>query len=158
MPLSKAVSIIVTDVSQTQKVMDLATGNEDAQITVAQKRYFAPEYDAKEYGGTPEEFSQAVLEAASELVTPQAKQIQALLNYATSQSYQEGKAAALATGNFLTQDLKARIVQVMRGNQAFVDDSASDCFKKWKVAFAEKKAGAIKILDIAKTIGDFDLS
>lgn len=155
--LTKTPVITVTAVSLNQKVMDLATGNEDATVTINQQKYSAPEYDAEVYGGTVEEFNDAVYAAALEVVSPVTKRTDALLYRATQESYQSGKAAALSGGNFLTQDLKTRIVQVLRGNQAYADAKASDAFLAWKTAFMAKKAGAIKVLDIAKTIGDFDL-
>jgi hypothetical protein len=152
---SKVVSIKATVTKQQQKVMDLESGKEDATIEVSMTKYTAPEYDATTFDGTEAEFNEAVITAASELIQPPAARLAAFLNYATSASYQAGKAAALATGNFLTSDLKARIVQVMRGNQAFVDMSAKDCFERWKTGYLAKKTGALKILDVAKSLGDF---
>lgn len=156
MSLNKIPVIKVVAISQAQKVMDLDSGSEDAQITVKQNRYFAPTYDEKEFGGTEAEFQSAVLEAAKELVNPVEKQIDALLYRATQDSYQSGKAAALAGGNYLSSDLKGKIVQVMRGNQAFVDVSASDCFAKWKAGYMAKKPGAFNILTTAQNLGVFD--
>lgn len=155
MSLTKNPEIVVTDLAQTQKVMDLANGNEDASIEIKQKKFAAPAYDAEIYGGTEDEFNEALLTAASEIVSPAASRITALLSFATSQSYQAAKTEALSKGEYLTSDLRARIVQVMRGNKDFVDVSASDCFKRWKAGFAAKKTGAVKILDMAKTMGEF---
>lgn len=157
MALKKTPTITVTPVTfQQSGLMNLANG-EDATISISQTKYFAPEYDEAEYGGTKDEFDSAVYEAALEVVWPTAKRTEALLSKATSDSYQAGKTAALATGNYLTQDLKQRIVQVLRSNQAYADAKASDAFNAWKTAFLAKKAGAVKVLDIAKTIGEFDL-
>jgi hypothetical protein len=36
-----------------------------------------------------------------------------------------------------------------------VDLSAKDCFERWKAGYLAKKAGALKILDVAKSLGDF---
>lgn len=153
--LKKQPEVLVQDLKQVQKVMDLATGSEDATITVVCKRYAAPVYDEKEYGGTEAEFEAALFKAATELVQPVSKQIESFLYRATQDSYQAGKTEALAAGNFLTSDLKGRIVQVMRGNQAFVDLTAKECFERWKAGYAAKKAGATKVLETAKALGDF---
>lgn len=153
--LLKAVEIVVSDVSQTIKVMDLKTGNEEFGLVVKQSKFAAPVYSVEEYGGTPELFEEALFAAACQLVSPRPKQIDALLYRATQESYQSGKSAALATGEFCTQDLKQKIVQVMRGNAHYVENSASECFSKWKAGFAAKKPGALKILDLAKSFGDF---
>jgi hypothetical protein len=152
--LKKVPEIIVMAVSQKQTVMDLETGDEKAEITVAQKRFFAPEYSEKEYGGTEELFEAALFNAATELVSPRSKQIDALLYRATQESYQAGKAVALSAGNYLTKDLAKRIVNIMQGNVAFVDVSASDCLKRWKEGYKAQKPGAIKMLETAKAIGD----
>jgi|SRR5712671_6828058 len=152
-----AVEILVQTLKQSQKVMDLETGDENATIDLVMKKYIAPEYDAKTHAPlTEEEFNAVVLESAAALVQPVGEQIKAFLNKATSDSYQAAKTAALAKGNFLTTDLKARIIMVMRGNQNFADNSAKECFDKWKAGFMAKKAGATKVLDTAKALGDFD--
>jgi hypothetical protein len=152
---TKDVVLKATTTAQQQKVMDLESGREDATIEVKMTKYTAPEYDSAKYDLTEEEFNAAVMEKAAELIQPASARLAAFLNYATSASYQAGKAAALATGNYLSSDLKARIVQVMRGNQSFVDLSAKDCFERWKAGYLAKKAGALKILDVAKSLGDF---
>lgn len=150
-------SIKVTEVTQSQKVLDLATGDEEAIIKVKQNKYEVPAYDSK--FGTTQEFETALFTAAAELIQPKSKQIEALLYRATQDSYQAGKIAAMATGNYLTSDLKAKIVQVMRGNQAFVDLSAKECYERWKSGYMGArgdgpKAGATKVLATAKDLGD----
>lgn len=157
MSLTKVPVIGTQKMKQVQKVMDLDTGNEGAEITLEYVKYTVPTYTEKEFGGTEAEFEQAILEAASNLVQPVSAQILALTNKATQDEYQNAKATALATGNFLSTDLKGRIVQVMRGNQAYQERTAKECFDLWKAGFMAKKPGAVKVLDIAKTIGDFDL-
>lgn len=150
-------AILTQSLKQSQKVLDLSTGDEDATISVLQTKYFAPAYDAKY--GTEAEFEEALFLAAAELIQPKSKQIEALLYRATQDSYQAGKIAAMATGNYLTSDLKAKIVQVMRGNQAFVDLSAKECYERWKSGYMGArgdgpKAGATKVLATAKDLGD----
>lgn len=150
-------TIIATAIAQTQKVMNLDNGDEDATIKLAMTRYSFKPYDPKdETHGTPEQYYGVLFTAAAELIQPVEKQIDALLYRATQDSYQAGKTAALATGNFLSSDLKAKIVQVMRGNQAFAEMSAKECFDYWKDGFSAKKPGAVKVLDTAKALGDFE--
>lgn len=146
--------IKVVNINQPQKVMDLSTGNEEAVIYVKQEKFTAPEYDSKIHG-TVEEFYRDLMAAAQALVQPVAAQIEALVFRATQDSYQAGKAAVLATGDYLTAELKAKIIQIMRGNAAFNDKSAKECFDLWKVGFMAKKTGALKILENARSLGDF---
>lgn len=148
-------AILKTVLKQKQKVMDLETGNEGAEIELVYPKYLAPEYDATKFPGTAEEFEKAVLENAMALVSPISEQIKSFLNYATSAGYQTAKTAALATGNYLSSDLKARIIQVMRGNQAFAELPAKECYDRWKAGFMAKKVGAFKVLETAKALGDF---
>lgn len=153
---AELVKIITQTTKQQQKVMDLETGKEDATIEVVMTKYIAPEYDATKFSPlTASEFESVLAERSAELIQPVSAQIAAFLNAATSASYQAGKTAALATGNYLTAELKARIIQVMRGNQAFVELSAKDCFERWKAGFMAKKTGAFKVLETAKALGDF---
>lgn len=147
--------IITQNVKQAQTVVDLSTGDESAKIELKYTKYVVPEFDAKKYG-TRESFDAALFTAAQALVNPVSVQVEALVYRATQDSYQAGKTAALAAGDYLTSELKSKIVQVMKGNQAFVDTSASDCFARWKAGFIAKKAGALKILDTAKALGGFD--
>lgn len=150
------ITILTQVLKQQQKVMDLKSGKEDATIDVVMTKYIAPEYDAKKFEPLSEsEFEESLFEAARSLIEPVADQIQAFLIKATSDSYQAGKAAALAGGDYVTSDLKAKIVQVMRGNQNFTDISAKDCFERWKAGYLAKKPGATKVLDTAKALGDF---
>lgn len=153
--LTKNPTILIQTLKQKQKVMDLETGDESAEIELVYDKYVAPEYSAKEYGGSEALFLDALLIAASELVQPVSKQIDAFLTKRQSDNYQVAKAKALSGGNFLTADLKGKIVQVMKGNQAFVDMNAADCFKRWKDGYKAQKAGAFKVLETAKALGDF---
>lgn len=148
--------ILTQALKQQQKVMDLESGKEDATIDVVMTKYIAPDYDSAKFAPLSEqEFEESLFETARSLVQPVAAQIQAFLIKATSDSYQAGKATALAGGDYVTSELKAKIVQVMRGNQNFVDISAKDCFERWKAGYLAKKPGATKVLDTAKALGDF---
>lgn len=144
--------IFITSLKPKQKVLNLADGAE-AEIEVISKKYEAPAYSEKY--GTVEQFEKALFHEAAKLVQPVGKQIDAFLKMATAESYQAGKAEALAKGDYLTSELRGKIVQVMRGNQAFVDLSAKDCFDRWMAGYLAKKPGAYKVLDTAKALGDF---
>lgn len=150
----KPLVLKVTDLKPKQKVLNLET-NEDAEIEVISQRFELPKYDAAVHG-TRADFARSAMLAASALVQPVEQQIDALLYRATQNSYQAGKATALASGNFLTQDLRTNIVQIMKGNNAYADFSASECFNKWKAGFAEKKPGAIKVLTMAQDMGSVE--
>lgn len=159
----KPVELKVTKLSPKQKVFDLAI-NEESEITVESVRYEAPAYDAKVGGwkngetlvtGTAEEFEAGLLAAASALIQPVSKQIEAFLYRATQESYQDGKTKALSTGNYLTQDLRGKIVQIMRGNNTYADMKATDCFDRWKTGYLAGKPGAIKVLTMAQDFGEF---
>lgn len=144
----------ITKLTPSQNVLNLET-NEEEKIVVSSNRYELPKYDDKIHG-TKDEYWTAAMVAAQALVNPAEKQIDALLYRATQDSYQAGKATALSAGKFLTQDLKTNIVQIMRGNNAYADMSASDCFAKWKAGYKEQKAGAVKILTMAQDMGSVE--
>lgn len=146
----------ITDLKPQQPVLNLDT-NEDVKITVESKRYELPKYDSKIHG-TKEQFVAAAMKAAQVLVHPVEKQIDALLYRATQESYQAGKAAALATGNYLTQDLRTNIAVIMQANVAYADLKASDCVVKWREGHKAGKAGAAKILAMAQAMGAEDIN
>lgn len=153
--LTKSPVITATVLKPKQKVLNTDTG-ETVDIEIVQTKYTAPSYNEKEYGGTPELFEAAVYEAARSLMPNKAAELQAFLTAATSASYQSGKLAAMAAGPYLGPDLKAKIVQVMKGNQAFADITASECFDRWLAGFKAKKSGAFDVLTKAKSLfGDF---
>lgn len=150
----KALVLKVTELKPKQKVLNLET-NEDAEIEVVSQRFELPKYDEKIHG-TKQTFVHAAMLAATALVQPVEQQIDALLYRATQNSYQAGKTAALAGGNYLTADLRSNIVQIMRGNNAYADMSATDCFNKWKAGYKEQKPGAIKVLTMAQDMGSVE--
>jgi len=152
--MAKTVDLKITNLSPKQKVMNLDT-NEETEITVTSQRFEAPDYDEALYAST-EEFETDLLHTVMALVTPKAKQIEAFLKYATSESYQSGKSAALATGNFMSSELRGRLVQIMRGNNAFAEMSASDAYKYWLNGYKEKKPGALKLLKTAQDSADIE--
>jgi hypothetical protein len=146
-------TIQIQKITQTQKVTDLATGVDDFPIELKYEKYTLPSYDPK--FGTENQFLAGLFTAVQNLVADKTTQLEALLYRATQDSYQNGKAAALSTGEYLTSELKAKIVQVMKSNQAFMELTAKECVDKWKAGFIAKKPGALKILDTAKALGDF---
>lgn len=163
---TKPFALKVTELKPKQNVLDLET-NEDAAIEVKSVRYEAPVFqtgktpestgwtctiDGKPQfvPGTAEEFEQALYNAAEALIQPRSKQIEAFLYRATQESYQAGKAAALAAGNYLTQDLRKRIVSIMSMMNAYAEVSASDCYKRWLSGYKEGKPGALKLLKMAQ--------
>lgn len=154
--LLKAVSITSTILKQTQKWLNLETGVDDESVEITQTKYAAPTYSEKEYGGTEELFKQELLSAAQLLIQPIDRQIDALLYRATQDSYQAGKEVAMSKGNFLTPDLRGKIVQVMRGSQAFADMSAKEALEYWKAGYMAKKPGALKVLQTAQALGGFE--
>lgn len=150
----KALDLKITKLTPTQSVLNLET-NEEEKIVVSSVRYELPKYDSVVHG-SPEEFLNSAMAAAQLLVNPVEKQVDALLYRATQDSYQSGKLAALSAGKYLTQDLRTNIVQIMRGNNAYADMSASDCFVKWKSGYKEQKPGAIKVLTMAQDMGSVE--
>lgn len=144
--LEVAPIVNISEVKLKQSVLNLDT-NKDEDIEFKQSRYTVRDFDPKTDGDIAT-FTKKVLSEVSKLVQPVENQIQALLNYATSQSYQTGRAAALAGGKYLTQELRSKIVVFMRAQPQFSDLSAKDAFARWQEGFVAKKAGAIKILAI----------
>lgn len=153
---AEKVAIINQILKQKQKVLDLETGDDSAEIELVYSKYVSPEYDSAKFSPlTEDEFNAVLLEKAGELISPISNQISAFLAKAQSDGYQAAKQTALSKGNYLTADLKAKIVQVMRGNQAFVELTAADCYKRWRDGYTAKKPGAFKVLETAKALGDF---
>lgn len=162
--------IKVQDLKPKLKVTDLSTGNDGAEIELAYRKYTAPEYDSKKHG-TRDQYTAALLTAATALVSPVENQIDALLYRATQDSYQAGKVAAYAGGNYLSPELRSQIVMVIKNSSpVYAESSASDAFNAWKAAFTgvaafngkdftpeqitSRKAGATKVLNTAQALSD----
>ena len=76
----------------------------------------------------------------------------ALLDRARNARYTEAKEAALAKGEYLTRELLSRCVELGRSMvPQWADKTASETAQAFKAALAQKKAGALKILAIAKS-------
>lgn len=148
-PIVAVAAIEVTDLKPKQTVTDLDT-MEDIQILIVYKSYTPSlNKDGSLVAGEAE-----TLAAAQALVTPAAKQITALLKFATSEAYQEAKRAAFAKGNYLTPELKRMAVSLMSNLDAYSSLSAKDLGERWMTGVREKKPGALKWLERARAILD----
>lgn len=135
----KTLTILVTEQKLNVPVIDLDTV-EEKKVEVIRKLFVIP-------SGMDEKTAH---NEASKLVQPQTEQTKALLNYASSKSYQDSKGAALSKGNFLTSALRSKIVAIMSQHEAYSELSAKDCFERWLTGFKAKKPAAQKFLDMAK--------
>jgi hypothetical protein len=137
------VAIVESDVKQPQTVLDL-DNNEDAKITVIYKKYVANDkVPVKDQ-----------LAAALKLVSPEAEVVKALLAYAQSKSYQDGKNAALTKGNYLTQQLRSTIVGLMQNTPNFAETGAKECFERWMAGYKAKKPAALRLLQDAQNVNE----
>lgn len=131
--------LTVTELKQKQTVLDLDTMT-DAEILVVTKKYSiddkAPIAEQLKVAGT--------------LVTPDSEKVRAFLSYATSKSYQDSKNAALAKGNYLSQQLRSAIVGILANYPAMSDLKSSEIFDRWLTGFKAKKPSAVKILEQAQ--------
>lgn len=140
---STAKLIAEMEIKQPVTVVNLDTGEED-KVTIVYKRYTVKEPITGDH-----------LKAAQELVNTPEAQTAALVAYASSQSYQDGKKLTFSKGNYLTPELKRTIVGIMQATPTFADLSAKDCFDRWSKGYTEKKAGALKLLAQAQTADEF---
>lgn len=124
----------IQTVKQPVTVIDLNTG-EETKVTIEYNRYSAK---------SP--ITLATLEAAKELVGNEENQAAAFIAYASSQSYQVGKVAAFSGGNYLTPELKSRIVAIVKQLNTFADVSAKDCYTRWLAGYKAKKTQALQFL------------
>lgn len=149
-PVRKIAEFKITKLKLGQTVVDLETGA-DADIDIESVRYEIPKYDQAIWG-TVEEFDDALFKAATKLIGSKRGIVEAIVARATSMSYQNGKAAALSAGNYLTQELRGKIVNIMRMNQQFADLKASECYAKWLGAYKAGKPAALNFLTMAQAM------
>lgn len=135
---------------QKQNVLNLDSGKDEA-IEVLQCTYIVPDFNADLHIDL-EKYNAAKLAAASSLVQPVEKQADALLKFAANEVYAVSKRTALASGNYMTQELKTQLVKMLRMRPAFADDSAKEIFDRWEAGFAKQNPNAIKYLNDARTI------
>lgn len=138
--------IEITDLTQKPVVLNLETGADD-NLEIKQKKWVLRKYDESK-DGPRDQFLKLALGEAVKLVQPIERQIDALLTFATAQSYQEGRAAALAKGNFLVPELRRKIVDFMRTMPKFAELKATAAFDLWKEGYKAKKPGAMRILAV----------
>lgn len=148
METKNEVAIIATELKQPQTVLDLDK-NEDAKITLVYNKYERNEKAP----------IAAQIAAANKLVSPEEKRVEALCKFATTEAYQAAKAAELAKGNYLTSQLRTKIVGIMQGLDAFAELSAKDCFERWMTGYKDKtnekrRTSALKLLDRARAAGE----
>lgn len=132
-----------TTVKQPQTVTDLDSGA-DSKITVEYQRYVL---NPKSTSTVDEQ-----LEEALALVQPKDNQVDALLKYATNASYTAGKNAALAGGNYLTPELRRKIVTLLSDHPNFAELSAKDIGDRWLAGYKAKSPKAIEWLNRAKQL------
>lgn len=132
----------IQDMKQKVKVIDLDNPEkDDVQVEIVYNKY---DFDSK---GD----QNAIAAEVAKLVTPLSERNRALVVFATSQSYQKGKEAAFATGNYLTPDLRTAITDFLKMTGRFNDNTAKEIFQRWLDGYRgndpAKKASAKKILD-----------
>lgn len=140
----KELHLIETELKQKQSFLNLQT-NEEEDVVVVTKKYSVPTGMATE----------VAIKEAENLVKPASKRLAALLKFAESESYQESKAAALAKGEYLTPQVKSKIVGIMQTLDAFAEVGARDCFARWFAGYKEKKPSAMKLLERARATEEF---
>lgn len=136
--------IKVTELKQKQSFTNLDTG-EDDEIVVTTLKYSVPDGLSV----------QDALKQMDAIVHPAEERLNALLKYAESKSYQESKAAALAKGNYLTPQLKSKIVQILQATDAFSEVGARDTYARWYAGYKAKKQSAFKVLERARASEEF---
>jgi hypothetical protein len=120
------------------KLVNLDTGDEDAEVVNNYQKFTAPTYD-KKYG-SKDHFEAALLKLATALVQPVSNQIDALLFRATQDSYQAGKLVAFATGNFLTPELRTKVVEtVVNTSSTLAAEKSPVVFATWLAAYTNKE-------------------
>jgi len=141
--------VVETELKQKQTVLDLDSGT-DAEILLIYKKFTANDKAPVT----------VQLAAAAKLVSPDEKRVEALCAYATSQAYRVAKEGALSKGNYLSAQLRSKIVGIMQNLDAFSELSAKECFERWLSGYKDKanvkrQASAAKLLERAKATEEF---
>jgi hypothetical protein len=144
-----------SELKPKQKFINLDTGNLD-QIEVKSYKYDLVPFDPKVHG-TKEEYFKHAARYAAQLVHPIDKQVEAFLKYATSESYQAGKTAALQGGNFLTPEVKSTIGDILKAKTQFADLTKGECYERWEAGYKEKKPAALAILKQAQDMQEAEV-
>ena len=140
----KMPTLEVKELKQKQSFLNLDS-MEEGEVEVVTKKYIVPK------GMTTAE----AMEAISQIVAPEEKRLAALLKFAESESYQLSKNAALAGGNYLTPQLRSKIVSTLSNLDIFAEVSAKDIFGRWLTGYKEGKVSAKKLLDQVRAIDEF---
>lgn len=150
--------IEISTLKPKQKFLNLQTGNMD-EIEIVSSKFDVVAYDPKKHGADKAKFLHSVMVELQRLVQPIDKQIEALLKFAASESYQSGKEKSLAGGSYLTPETRSKIVTFLRMYPSFAEMSAKDVFDKWLEGYQSKdakiKAKAQLVLDRATAADEF---
>lgn len=146
--LLEAVKLVEKTLKPKQKFLNYEISS-DVEVEISSTKYEIP---TKPEGVSDEAFNARVLELASALVQPITSQIEAFLSFATSANYQSAKAAAIASGPYVTSDVMSRIVDFMRQVPAFSALTASECRSRWIAGYKDGKNGPKQLLDRALAI------
>lgn len=122
-----------------QSVLNLDTGAEE-KVEITYNKYVPTKEGLQDVS--------AAIEAALAILTDPKAVLEAILYGVNNALYSAGKEVAFAGGNYVTSELRSRIVAFMRNQQQFAELSASDAWTRWLEGFKAKKPGAIKILEI----------
>lgn len=167
-PKTSEVQVVIKEqkIKQALTVTDLETGDDTAKVDNSYSKFTAPAYD-KKYG-TMAQFEEALFKLAESLVQPISNRIDALLYRATQDSYQAGKVAAFASGNYLSPELRGKVTEIITSSSPkYANEKAVVVFGAWKAAFTsqsefdgvsytpeqitKRKVYADKMLGIAQT-------
>lgn len=135
---------------QKQEILNLDSGK-DEEITVFQATYIVPDFNP-EIHGTLEAYESTKLKAAQSLVQPANKQADALLKYAASEVYAQSKREALASGNFMSAELRSVLITGLKARPAFSKMTAKEVFERWMKGFQSGVPQTKKYLEDAKVI------
>jgi len=141
----------LVETKQKQNVLNLDT-NDDSEIAVITKKIVWLPFVSEDGKVSTESTTAQKMAALETLISPEEKKVIALERFYTSETYNESKAAALASGNFLTQQLRSAIVGLMQQNANFSELSAKDCFDRWSKGYKDGKAGPKQYLEQAKKL------
>lgn len=145
----------IAEVKQQVDFLNLVTG-EMEKLTIVYSTYKVNE----------KADPHAVSKALTKLVTPLSEQNKALAAYAQAQSYQSGKANALARGQYLSPEIKRGIQNYLEQSGRFSDLTRAQMFDRWLDGFQggdeKKKASATTVLtrvtEAADVVGELQIT
>lgn len=104
----------------------------------------------KEYGLNSKASSKAQYEALDSMVQPESEKAKAYLIFINKREYANAKAKVLASGNYMTPQLKSTITGFMQLVEAYSTLKGSECFDRWLAGYKAKKQSAITFLERAR--------